>query len=208
METPLFMALVFASLELVSSSRLVAAGVVMGLAVLTRHEGALFALPMTLHLLTENGRGWELRKRAHRAMHFSGGLVGLTAPWWVFAYSTFGTVLPHTLEAKFMPFAPLTYLGVSAREFPAEWFWSEGWNAVAAMRLSLWVAIGGLAVGGIWTLWKRRSAMLVVPAGAVLILGGLSLIGLGYLFRWHRLPVHYALFGVTLLGASRASSSM
>ncbi len=208
METPLFMALVFAALELVRSSRLVTAGAIMGLAVLTRHEGALFALPMTVFLLTQSGRVWDLRARARRAMLFSVGLLGLTAPWWLFAYSTFGTIVPHTLEAKSTPFAPLRYLASTAEQFPAEWFWSAGWSAIPGVRLLLCVAIGAFVGVGVRTLWVRRSPMLAIGAGAALILAGLSAIGAGDFFRWHRLPVHYALLGFTLLGASRVLAAV
>jgi hypothetical protein len=207
METPLFMALVFASLDLVRSSRLLSGGILMGLAVLTRHEGVLFALPMTIYVLMQSTQDGERSWQTRRATRYVLGLIVSTAPWWLFAYSTFGTIVPHTLEAKSAGFAPLAYLASVAKQFPGEWFWSERFSSVLGVRVGLCVLIGGFVVVGAAALWKRRSPMLAIAVGAVLILGGLSAIGAGTMFRWHRLPVHYAVLGVALLGASRALQS-
>ena len=202
METPLFMALVFASVEILRARLALVAGIAMGLAVLTRHEGALFALSVALYLIAQEASGWR------RALRFSFGLLGSTAPWFLFAYCTFGTIVPHTLQAKSGSFQPLEYLAASAGEFPMEWFWSENWTSVPWVRLVLSLAIGTLTLLGVRSLWARRSPMLPIALGAGLILGGLCVINPGYFFRWHRLPLHYTLLSTALLGASRAATTL
>ena len=199
METPLFMALVFASVEFLRARFVLIAGIAMGLAVLTRHEGALFALTMTLYLVAQEAAGWR------RALRFSLGLLGSTAPWFLFAYSTFGTIVPHTLQAKSGSFQPLEYLVASVGEFPMEWFWSANWASIRWVRLVLSLGIGTLTLLGFRSLWIQRSPMLPIALGAGLILGGLCVINPGYFFRWHRLPLHYTLLSTALLGASRVA---
>ncbi|QDV09385.1 hypothetical protein Poly30_49430 [Planctomycetes bacterium Poly30] len=193
METPLFMALLFGVLALVRCRRIAGAGAVMGLAFLTRHEGALFALAFVPIL----GR--------HAAVRFGVSAAVVAAPWWIFAAATFGTLLPHALEAKAGDLGAWEYLCGAWALLPGDWVWSARALRVSGVEVAMRVAVLAFGSVGLWTLWKRRSPLLSLAVGAGLALLGLAIIGPAHGFRWHRWPFHLLLLALCLVGAEASS---
>jgi hypothetical protein len=90
METPLFCLLIVASLVLVGTSRFALAGLVVGLACVTRLEGVLLAGVIALAHV----------RRPRALIAFVVPAMLCVAPWIVFATAYFGSPLPHSLQAK------------------------------------------------------------------------------------------------------------
>src|SRR6185369_5319954 len=97
MEIPFYLMLLFAALRVALDGRRVATGVLVGLAFLTRYDGAVFALSLFAILF------WRSREPSwRRRVPWREGLcaLGLVLPWLLFAQLYFGSVFPNTLAAK------------------------------------------------------------------------------------------------------------
>ena len=90
METLFLLALMLLSLRSYVSGKSIQAGILLGLLTLTRYECILFATLLGVH-------SWHQRKRAPTWL-LATALVCL--PWFVYAWSTFGHVIPHSALTK------------------------------------------------------------------------------------------------------------
>ncbi len=93
METSLFLLLILLSLKFTREKRMVPAGVVVGLCMLTRPEGYFLALACLTALLVRRVELKEIRKAAVIA-------TAIVAPWIVFSWAYYGSPIPQSLLAK------------------------------------------------------------------------------------------------------------
>lgn len=93
METSLFLLLILLSLKFTREKRMVPAGVVVGLSMLTRPEGYLLALACLAALLVRRVELKEIRKAAAVA-------IAVVAPWLIFSWLYYGSPIPHSILAK------------------------------------------------------------------------------------------------------------
>ena len=91
-ETPLYLAFCLGAFAFYSRQRYSLTAVCIALAVLTRPDGILLAVILALHYLV-----WIRRPLPWRALAL---FLGLTVPWFVFAWIYFGSPLPVTLAVK------------------------------------------------------------------------------------------------------------
>jgi hypothetical protein len=136
METALVLLLSAALILLYLRGQLVAAGIVSGLLVLARPDAVLLAALLLCHLLATRGR------RAWRALLPAFAVI---LPWYVYAWRTFGSLLPNPVVAKQLAgsrvFAPLSWSLFVYHFLPISW---TGLVAVA------------LALAGVGALWLGR----------------------------------------------------
>lgn len=167
----------------------VLAGVALALAYLTRGEGALAALVLAVHSMVVN------RRIPWRAGVAFGAAV---APWTAFAYMTFGSSLPSTLQAKmaqmhsgfFSPFVP------TAVRWMAAYVWPNG--AFPAESSPTYLIVAVLAVvGGFHLLRRPASPYGLYFAWLVLYLLGYSLLGIPF-YHWYMAPL--VMGGILLAG--------
>ena len=91
-ETSLYLAFCLGAFAFYSRQRYSLTAVCIALAVLTRPDGILLAVILALHYLV-----WIRRPLPWRALAL---FLGLTVPWFVFAWIYFGSPLPVTLAVK------------------------------------------------------------------------------------------------------------
>jgi hypothetical protein len=195
MEAYPFAFLLVLSLSLFLRERDGLAGFVTGLLFLTRGEGVLV---LAVLVIATGFQAWRKggsvdRNLLHRMLKI---VLGFSLPvlvWAIYAYSTFGSLLPHTLAAK-------QAQGQSDlwRSFPtrllSEWVpsWGRSFAVQALPFINVWwlVVLIGLAD----SVLRRRQWLLFV--------GWISLYILGYTildvsaYWWYQLPI---LFVLTLL---------
>lgn len=119
METGLYLLLVSACLLQASSvfvhstpSNAVRLGILLGLLMLTRVEGLLFALTLALADIIRSPEWWRWLKRWMVVAAPAAVLVGT---WWVFALFHFGTALPWSAQARLVGYFPIP--GVTINEY-------------------------------------------------------------------------------------------
>lgn len=95
METQLFNFLLVASALLLSLGKYSAMGIIAGLAVLTRPEGLLLAGILGALVLPR-----QLRGEPNAARNCLVAFLGVTVPWFVFAFLYFGSPIPNSLMTK------------------------------------------------------------------------------------------------------------
>ncbi len=206
MESFLFAALLLWCLWALARGRIALAGLLAGLSILARPEGAVaIALAAGVWLLT--GR--------RRAAAFLAGLILPGLAWVVFGFAYYGTPVYHSLIAKARPLYPLPFGYGFFRALRELEFRALGNPAVggAPSRLPFTLltvfalALFGLAAWG--SLARARSGR-GRPAGTTLALAALALTLLFYLatnplmFPWYYPPL-FALFSAAVwLGIARS----
>lgn len=154
LETNLVVALALWALVAALRSRLILAGVLAGLAALTRPDAALWTAVLLARLVARARRRGE---GPRPVLAFAAAAGAVVAPWLVFASLYFGSVLPQSARAKFQNSAPLDYLAHTLRH-PAHTLLPEvGGDLVVALA---WAA----AAGGCAVLVRRRRELWVLPA--------------------------------------------
>jgi len=178
METPLVLLLMAASLLASISGAPAVAGALAGLLVVTRIDGAIWALSIGAALWLKDRRG------AARAA-LTGALV--LGPWLAFAWMRYGSFLPHSIAAK-RAIGGVTALPAS-EYLPA----FAGWVAPFLAASSPAGTVAGLiflAAG--WTvIWKARPGAWLAPV-AVFPLTFTTAFCLGrspLFFDWYMAPV-------------------
>jgi hypothetical protein len=148
METLLYIALLMLAYWLWSRDRRVAAMVTAAALTWTRADGVVLAGTFGLLALIENLRAIPDRKPVTviRALPWTLGLAYLAgiAPWFLFAWSYFGTPLPQTFSAKQEVFAGLL-------------FWKDGqtwWRSFYGNNLLTWLAVPMITFG-MWRALRR-----------------------------------------------------
>jgi len=145
METSLYCALLLAVLLAASEGRSIAAGLLGGLALLTRPDAIVVLVPAAWILLRSEGRGGVSREAgARRILASIAAAAVVAAPWHLFAWSYFGSPIPHSIAAKRMihessPSAILAEFGRFLLDDP--WL-------IAAAAAALWTVASALSRKG------------------------------------------------------------
>jgi len=204
-EVFLFHALLILALSLHLASKTFLAGIVTGLLFLTRGEGVLVLGVMGLSLgyrrfVCSEGESepegwWEWDKGF--LSHIGGLLAGFMlvfTVWAVYAYGTFGQILPATLAAKRTQ-AALGWPSFT-HELLTHWWRAWGGASVGHPLLSLW---WGLVAVGLVTAFRWRPCWSVFPLWLVGYVGGYAVLGVaGY--WWYQVPVFLSLQILFALG--------
>jgi len=190
-ETLLYLAFCLGAFAFYARKRYPPTAVCVALAILTRPDGVLVALILAAHYLL-----WIRRPVPWLALAL---FLGLTLPWFAFAWAYFGSPLPATLAVKqhqgamaiSQSFAPglLTILG-----------WYARWP---------YLLEAGLAVAGaVFLLWRARPWALFL-AWTILYFLAYSALGVSRYFWYYAplVPGLIALFGLGISSMSRISTS-
>lgn len=192
MEGYLFAALLMLSFSWLYSGRHLAAGVTAALLFLTRGEGALvfmllLAVALWLAWRHSNLSGW---RRLYPVLYL---LLGFAVPlllWGLYAYATFGRVLPDTLAAK-MAQGQAGLWRTLYDELRQTWLpaWGAPFRLAQAPLLNLWwiLVLTGLAAALV--VYRR---WLPLAAWAVLYTAGYSLLHVAA-YWWYQLPIIFVM---------------
>lgn len=207
-EVFLFHALLVLTLSLHLSGQAFLAGIVAGLLFLTRGEGVLVlgvvvgafgyrrlicAEDATDGTSPEDWWAWGKSFLSQMGALLAGFMLVFTV-WAIYAYRTFGQVLPATLAAKRTQVA----LGwpTFTHELLTNWWRTWGGASVGHPLLSLWWGL--VAVGLVAALWWRPRWSLF-PLWLVSYTGGYAVLGVaGY--WWYQVPIFLSLQVLFALG--------
>ena len=189
METPFYIALLLAAWRAALARREVTAGVVAGLAFLTRHDAVLFA-GCLLALLWISDRRLPWRGAV--------ACAAVVAPWLLFATLFFGSPVPNTLTAKAGEVAALEYLrDAVGRQMRG--FYAPLYNFVPQHRVPA-IAIHGMTLALLaptavfWRRLPRRDLVVTLAlAFPPLLALSYSWIGASPNFGWYLVPGTYLL---------------
>jgi len=196
-ETSMLASILLGSLLATLKKRNILAGVLAGLAFLTRYDAGLFAILLfTLMLLRDRKIPWKP------------GLVasGIVLPWLLFAYWFFGGILPNTLAAKMGDADKWEYLRTSGivqltsvwrplAGDPGSIFALENTDIVQGIVMGLLIL---LAVGR----FMRQELIVILMLFFPLALwAGYSLIGPPVVFTWYLVPGTLSLLLLSFVGA-------
>ncbi|MCB0324991.1 MAG: hypothetical protein KDD69_15515 [Bdellovibrionales bacterium] len=176
MESSLFTFLALASLCAYSlkGRRRILLGIFVGLLILTRPEGGLFALMYLFYLC------WKERRLPLRELS---GCFLVTLPWLLFAFYYFGTPIPHSIIAK----------AASYSRSPGETFslltaaFTEQFASVHAsgiLRRGICGVLLLLYFLGVHREWKRGSLLLVYHLFALAFVVAYSVAN-PFMFEWY-----------------------
>ncbi len=127
--------------------QLATAGALLGLLVLTRIDAALFVVIVTVGVLVSGDGAWWGRVQRAAAIALPAGLV--SAPWWLYNYLGFGSLMPTSgraltdvgvtaertltmLQSVQMSLVPLTYVGA----------WESFWLVPVRLLLIVLIVVG------------------------------------------------------------------
>jgi hypothetical protein len=199
METPFYLMLLLATYRAALARQDAMTGILLGLAFLTRHDAALFAV--CLLALS----WWQRRQFPWRVALIATAVV---VPWLVFATIYFGSPVPNTLIAKAGAVTPGAYLRqsvpwqVSGFHSPLFLFMPHHRVPFAVVGLSTLALMAPIVVA--WRSLVGRELLLaqalVFPVSLWL---GYSLIGAGAGFAWYLVPASYFLALLALLSWGR-----
>ncbi|MGQ9896399.1 MAG: hypothetical protein ACUVR8_02400 [Acidobacteriota bacterium] len=204
-EVFLFHALLILTLSLHLAGKAFPAGIAAGLLFLTRGEGVLVLGSIGLSLWycrlfssqdkTSPGdwQAWANGFFSHIGRLLAGFILVLMV-WTVYAYRTFGQVLPATLVAKRNQVA----LGwpTFTHELLTNWWYAWGGESVGHPLLSLW---WGLVAIGLVTALRERPRWSLFPLWLAGYTGGYAMLGVaGY--WWYQVPVFLSLQILFALG--------
>jgi hypothetical protein len=188
MESYMFLGLVlFAMLVMSVQARPIVAGVLIGLATLTRPEGVLLA-PVA---------AWAFRRSVKNLVLSAAAAVAVGLPWIVFATAYYGTPIPLSLVAKCIPVYPLPP-GKALSDFIScleSWTTNLHWDCLRQMRTV--IVMDAVLLGTIACLWWRpyRQRGAWMPVAFFWLIFLLYAIGNPLLFEWY-VP---AFLGVSLI---------
>lgn len=183
LESVWFLVALLAVAQLAYSEREGALGCSLAAAALLRPEGLLL-LPVVM------GLRYVARQRlVWRSVAL---VLGVLALWGLFAWNSFGEVVPHTVRVKHLQ-------------------GGMGWWAQQGGYLSYFVSLatfplltGGLALLGIARMWRRGvgrdRGVLVVLLFAILQVGAFSLLKAPFGYFWYNIPGYFALGLAGLFG--------
>ena len=197
MEAYLFAFLLIFTMILYLQRRWLSSGVLVGLLFLTRGEGILMLPTLLLYRL---GQTWNERSRARLridspSLKLVFGCLLVVLVWSVYAWSTFGYILPNTLSAKAAQRSAGHWESFSHRLLQD---WLPTWGRQFAFspwpRLNLWWILASIGLGVV--LLKKRQWLILVIWMSFYTAGYAILDVAGY--WWYQLPI---LFVVQLLVA-------
>lgn len=156
METSLYVLLLVAFAASTSRGSVVGAGLVAALAALCRPDGALLGVLGCGWLAATRGRAQTLR--------FVAVIALVCAPWAVYAFVTFGSILPASVAAKaaaedvwFLSLQNLRTFFLSGADAPVTAL------AIAGVAITL---LTGIAFWKVWTLWLLAYLTVMTAANA------------------------------------------
>lgn len=169
-ETPLYLALCLGAFACQARGRASAAGLLAGLAVLARPDGALVALLLAADMLA----------RRRRPIPWGGLAVfaGLGLAWLAFAWAYFGSPLPATLAAKQQQGA----MAVSQRFAPGFLTILDAYESWPYLLQAL------LAAAGIFYALRTARAWLALLAWPLLYFAAYSALGVSR-YHWYYAPL-------------------
>ncbi|MEJ2710441.1 MAG: glycosyltransferase family 87 protein [Anaerolineales bacterium] len=172
-ETPLYLALGLGAFALYAREQYTWAGVFSALTVLTRPDGLLIPLLLAAHYL--------IRRRAGRPIPWAAVVVflSLSAPWFLFAWSYYGSPLPATLAAKQHQGA----MSISQRFAPGLLSLVRSY----AGRWRYWLELALALVGLVFTVVRARRWMLLL-AWTGLYFAAYTLLGVSS-YYWYYAPL-------------------
>ena len=183
METGLVTCLMMASLLFMIRKQYVAMGIALGCLQLTRPDAVFWELLACGYLLFTDRRA---------ILTVMSCLFAVNIPWWIFAYSYFGTIIPHSVLAKLQAAPGVESVLISA------------WNSRSNYYLPTYPgkASVGFVLIGAWTLfrdssWKSPLILLLLFPPVYFL--GLS-IGRAPYFPWYYVPSSLTASVVASLG--------
>jgi len=182
-ETPLYLAFCLGAFAFYARQRYPLASVCVALAILTRPDGLLVALILAAHYFL-----WIRRPVPWLGLVL---FLGLTVPWFAFAWVYFGSPLPVTLAVKQHQGA----MAISQRFAP---------GALTILRpYAKWPYLleAGLAIAGIVFLFRRAHHWALFLAWTVLYFLAYSVLGVSSYF-WYYAPLVPGLIALVGLGIS------
>jgi hypothetical protein len=181
METTFYAALLLATVIAALRGRAVATGILLALAFLTRYDAFMLTAALFVTL-------WIAHREIPWRTYLAAAVV--VAPWLVFAFLYFGSVMPNTLAAKTREVMPLEYMAGSLERIAGGLV--EPLDPVLPRSpLFPWAAAVGLAAPLLvrTVRWARRDVHLVLfLAFPVLLWLGYALIGPPLAHDWYFLP--------------------
>lgn len=188
MESFLFSFLLMLSLSLYFAKRRFLAGLCLGLLFMTRGEGILVLFILVILAI---GSEWIDQNRfglgrLRWAFWLIGGFAIPVAAWSIYAFATFGTVLPNTLSAK-----RAQGMLETSRPFVVRLFqeWIPAWGHTTGFDHWAVVTLWWLLVAiGLASAVQHRRRWLVLLAWAMLYSLGYTMLGVaGY--AWYQIPL-------------------
>jgi hypothetical protein len=188
MEAYLFAFLLIVSIALFLNNHRFYAGVSAGLLFLTRYEGILvfcllFSDDIIRHFIQEPNNALQIRKRI---LKLCVGFASIVIPWFLYAYLTFGSILPNTLAAK-MAQGRLAFSRPFLQRLFYEWAPSWGkqltWGRFPFVNL-WWI----LVLIGLITVVVQKRKWLFFLIWILAYIGGYSILGVSA-YAWYQLPI-------------------
>lgn len=192
-ETPLYLAFCLGAIATYAGRRYRWTALLAALAVLTRGDGILVALVLSLHylLMVRNRIPWAAL----------GIFAGITAPWFLFSWLYFGSPLPATLAAKqaqgsmaiSQRFA--VGLGTIAKPYMNSWaYWLEAFLVI---------------LGLVYLLWRARKFGIILT-WTILYFVAYSVLGVSRYFWYYAplVPGWVALVGVGVEGVAELGRTL
>lgn len=148
-------------------THLLAAGVIFGLAILTRPDGVLPASVVGLFVI------WQGRPRLQSAMLYAGGVAALAVPLVIWRAFYYGDVFPNSYYAKSAHLA---------------WY-SQGWHYVSLYFCKYWILLAALPLAALAVVRSRTAdehgpaTESPRPAPAAVLAAALSLTYTWYVLR-------------------------
>jgi hypothetical protein len=186
LETNLTAALLLATLVALQHERATLAGLLLGLAFLTRHDAVLL-VPVVVAGQWTRTRTLPVKTLAVAAL--------AVLPWLAWAASYFGSFVPNTLHAKQQLTAPGAYILHYAEHFASQPWTALGLPPVAAIASPLLWLLGVVHLGRL-----RGSRLVEFLAYGLLLSASYAWIGPPAEHHWHLYPATLALALIWLAG--------
>ncbi len=192
METALYLALIFLSLDAAERDRPWVTGALLGLVATTRYDGVVVAAAVALDRFRRTGRPpW-------REAAVCGAVAG---GWLLFAQLYFGSPLPNSLDAKTADVGFLAYLSSAAGQYrflytPLQRLWMpRDFHPIALQLVTALLVLPAILRS---PRLLRRPGLRALPAIALLLVLGYAAIGPPPAHRWYLLPALYCLLAFVL----------
>jgi hypothetical protein len=184
METTLYTLLMLGALILAFGDRPVIAGLVTGFACLTRYDGVVFAIALLAFMWI---RSRSMPWRAAIA------IAAVTAPWFLFSWVYFGSLLPNTLGAKSSAVHSIEYMHVSLVRLIDSFFspvarFTRPGEFPAILRAALVLLLVAPVFSQTRIKLRQEPLTGTLLAFPVLLWLGYSVIAPPVAFRWYLVP--------------------
>ncbi|NTV62713.1 MAG: hypothetical protein HGA65_04140 [Oscillochloris sp.] len=199
MEAYLFAFLLTLSISLCLGKSYWLTGLSVGLLFLTRGEGALVFILLSIVILVQQ---WASKRllQIESVQNISRLFIGFMLPfasWAIYARLTFGTFLPNTLAAKQMQAQSGLWQPFFQR-LVAEWITSWGQSFTVAPFVNLWWIL--ICIGCLDAL-RHKHEWLIVIGWIAMYISGYSLLGVSA-YWWYQIPILFVLnlcFGLGII---------